>query len=281
MGAPNSGPGAPVVSVVVRVKDEADAIARNLRLLAQQTIADATQVVVVDSGSTDGTLGAVRSSEAELVEIPAEDFTYGYSLNVGCERAAAELTVALSAHAYPPDEAWLERMVRAFDDPRVACACGFDLDAAGAPLRGPVVLGTEDFRRHVIWGYSNSAGGFRTELWREHRFREDMPGSEDKEWAWHWMQRDYVTLIDPALSSDHDHSDETLREKYDRKRRDWEGIAMFMDLPRYGPREVLGEWWRERAGWRSPVKARLSPRRLADLAGAYRGRRAVRRTTAA
>ena len=33
------------------------------------------------------------------------------------------------------------------------------------------------------WGYSNAAGAFRAELWRERHFREDLPGAEDKEWA--------------------------------------------------------------------------------------------------
>jgi rhamnosyltransferase len=262
-----------MVSVVIRVKDEADSIARTLTLLSEQTVADTAQIVVVDSGSTDGTVDAVRAAGVELVEIPADAFTYGYSLNLGCEHAAAPLIVALSAHAFPTDAGWLERMVRAFDDPRVACACGHGHDPRGAPLREALVQDADHARAHVIWGYSNSAGGFRAELWREHRFREDMPGSEDKEWAWHWLQRGHVVRIDPALNTDHDHSDETLREKFDRKRRDWEGIAMFLDLPAYGPREVVREWWTEQGEWSSPLRARLSPRRAADLAGTWSGRR--------
>jgi rhamnosyltransferase len=262
----------PPVSVVIRTKDEAESIGRNLEIVQAQTLE--AELIVVDSGSADGTTDIVRAAGVELVEIPASAFTYGYSLNVGAERASAPVIVALSAHAFPCDEGWLERMVAAFDDPRVACACAGEGDAEGNPLTGPAVQDLDHVRRHPLWGYSNAAGGFRAELWRQRRFREDMPGVEDKEWAWHWIQRGYVTVVDPALVVDHDHSDETLRERYDRARREWVGLSMFVEVPRYGVRELAHEWWTEQSGRSSRLRARLSPSRAAELAGTYAGRRA-------
>jgi rhamnosyltransferase len=263
----------PVVTVVIRTKDEAESIGRNLELVAGQTIGERTQIVVVDSGSRDETVAIVRAAGVEVVEIPAAAFTYGYSLNVGTERAEADLVVALSAHAFPLDERWLERMVATFEDPRVACACGYEGDPEGRPLTSPHVQDEEDARRHPLYGYSNAAGGFRAELWRQRRFREEMPGVEDKEWAWYWMRRGYVSIVDPALMVDHDHTDENVGEKYRRWRREWLGLGYFVELPPYSFREVLREWWTEQAGRRSMTRARLSPNRLAELAGTYVGRR--------
>src|SRR4051812_32468976 len=113
------------VSVVIRAKDEAASIGRTLDLLAAQTLAPHAEVIVVDSGSTDGTVDIVRAAGVRLVEIPASSFTYGGALNTGCELAGAPLIVALSAHAFPPDERWLERMVGAFGDDTIACAVGY------------------------------------------------------------------------------------------------------------------------------------------------------------
>jgi rhamnosyltransferase len=267
----------PAVSVVIRVKDEAESVGRTLRLLAGQTLAGSTETIVVDSGSTDGTVEAVRRAGVDPIEIPAESFTYGRALNIGSERATAPLIVALSAHAFPPDERWLERMAAAFGDERVACACGLDHGPDGAALVEPVVQDEDLARSNPFWGYSNSSGGYRAELWREHPFREDMPGSEDKEWAWHWIQRGRVAMIDPMLATDHDHSDEWLGEKYRRFRRDWAGLGQFLELPPYRPRDLAREWWGERAGRGSAFRARVSPRRLAELAGTYSGRNDRRR----
>jgi rhamnosyltransferase len=271
---------APAVSVVIRVKDEAGSVARNIRLLGEQTIAASAETIVVDSGSTDGTVDTVREAGIDPIEIPAESFTYGHALNLGCERASAPVIVALSAHAFPTDERWLERMVAAFDDERVACACGLDHGPDGATLAATIVQDEPLARSNPFWGYSNSSGGFRAELWRAHPFREDMPGSEDKEWAWHWIQRGHVAVIDPALATDHDHSDEWLREKYRRFQRDWAGLGQFLELPPYRPRDLMSEWWSDRAGRRSAFRARVSPRRLAELAGTYSGRNHDRRRRA-
>ena len=144
---------------------------------------------MVDSGSRDGTVEIARAAGAAVIEIPAESFTYGGSLNTGSAQARAPLIVALSAHAFPPDEHWLERLRRPFSDERVACACGYPKGPDGDPLTGRVVQDLDMARANPFWGYSNSSGAFRAELWRERPFREDMPGTEDKEWAWHWLQQ--------------------------------------------------------------------------------------------
>ena len=265
----------PAASVVVRTKDEAESIGRTLSLLAAQTIAPSSETIVVDSGSSDHTVAIAREAGARIVEIPAATFTYGAALNTGAAAARAELVVALSAHAFPRDEGWLERMVAPFADQRVCCVCGYEGDPEGRRLTGPRVQDAADAARYPHWGYSNVNGCFRTELWRQRPFREDMPGTEDKEWAWYWLRRGYVTIVDPALGVDHDHSDESPRERYARWRREWLGLGMFVELPPYGPRELLREWWTEQAGRRSMLRARLSPRRFGELAGTYTGRRAA------
>jgi rhamnosyltransferase len=264
----------PLVSVVVRSKDESASIGRTLDLLAGQSIADRAEVIVVDSGSTDGTTDIVREHGVQLIEIPAASFTFGGSLNTGTDAASAPVVVALSAHAFPRDDSWLERMLAAFDDDRVAAACGDGFDYDGAPLARPRIQDAELAARNPYWGYSNAVGGYRRELWRRHPFRPDMPGAEDKEFAWHWQQQGHVVLIDPALLVDHDHSHDPLPDVYVRARREALGFAMYLDLEPYLLRALAREWWIERGSWRSHTHARLSPLRAIQLLGKYAGRRA-------
>jgi rhamnosyltransferase len=186
--------------------------------------------------------------------------------------ARGELLVALSAHAFPPDPGWLGRIADQFAQPNVACASGDRYDADGGPLTTRVHQDIELARRRPEWGYANGAGAFRAELWRQRPFRAELPGCEDKEWAWHWLERGYVCTIDPALAVEHDHTHDGLRSIYARARREAAGYAAFVDLPAYGPRELVRDWWSDLRWYRSAARARLSHRRAARLLAAYAGR---------
>jgi rhamnosyltransferase len=269
----------PLATVLIRTRDEAASIGRLLGILATQTIAQRLEIVLVDSGSTDDTVAIARASgDVHVIEMPATEFTFGRSLNLGCGAARSPIVIALSAHAFPLDDGWAEHMVRTFDDDeRVACACGALCDADGNPIDGPWVQDLEAARRNPTFGYSNAAGGFRLDLWREHPFREDMPGTEDKEWAWHWLNRGMLVVHDPELEVDHDHSHDPLASVYERARREWVGYGMYLDLPAYSARTLVREWWSELDGHATHARARLSPWRGGRMLGKYAGLRAVRR----
>lgn len=263
----------PVATVLIRSKDEAPNIGRVLEILSRQTVADRAEVLVVDSGSTDGTVDIARAAGARLVEMRPEDFTYGRSLNLGCDHARGEIVVALSAHAYPHDEHWLGRTLAAFDDERVACAVGYETGPDGGELHEPVLQDEAHALRYPRFGYSNASGAFRAELWRQRRFREDMPMTEDKEWSLYWLRRGWLCVVDPRLSVDHTHGGESIPFTYRRSFLEYAGLAMYLDVERYGLGELAREWWRGDPAWPSPLRARVSRRRAAKLAGKYRGLR--------
>jgi rhamnosyltransferase len=264
-----------LVRVVIRAKDEAAKIGSTLARVNAQTLAGQAEVVVVDSGSRDRTVEIARAAGARLIQIPAESFTYGGSLNTGCEGTEAPFVVALSAHAFPTDERWLERLLQPFSDERVACACGYVMGPHRQPLAGRLVQDLELAQLNPFWGYSNSSGAFRTELWRERPFREDMVGTEDKEWAWHWLQRGKLVVVDPALATQHSHHDEGPLAVYRRAFNEWAGYADFLELEPYGARDLMEEWWHELDGYRSRLRARIGWRRAAKLLGKWRGRTRV------
>jgi rhamnosyltransferase len=256
--------------MVIRAKNEAATIGQTLERLRAQTLAHEAEVVVVDSGSRDATVAIARHAGARVIEIPAASFTYGGALNVGCEDAATPLIVALSAHAPPTGDDWLERLLEPFEDQRVACACGYAVGPDGSPLRERLVQDLELARAHPFWGYSNSAGAFRADLWRARPFREDMPGTEDKEWAWHWLHEGRLVVIDPSFAVAHsDHHEDGPRLTYARARNVWRGFAMYLDLEPYTVRDLARDWLTELDGYPSHLRARLGWRRAAKLLGRF------------
>jgi rhamnosyltransferase len=256
------------VSVVIRAKDEAGAIGRTLDLVKDQTV-DA-QIIVVDSGSSDGTGEIARERGAEVVWISAGKFTFGGSLNLGTSHATAPIVVALSAHAYPRDRGWLERMLSAFENPKVACAVGAETGPDGEQIAGRLEQDEAMARRNPVVGYSNASGAYRRELWEQYEFRPDMPGTEDKEWSWHWLQRGYVCVLGPDLTVDHDHTKDPLRDTWIRARREWIGYGMYIDLPPYPIREALSDWRVGAKKYRHPLNI---VREGVRVAGAWSVRR--------
>lgn len=258
------------VAVVIRARDEAAGIGRTLDLLAAQTLPH--DVVVVDSGSRDATVAIARARGARVLEISR--FTFGGALNTGTRATSAPIVVSLSAHAFPPDAEWLARVAAWFSDPSVACVFGDTRGPAGDPLGEPVRQDAAMLRAAPHWGYSNGAGAFRRSLWAQRPFREDMPGTEDREWSlWTMEAHASVCVLDPALAVEHDHTRDSLTQCFRRWHREAQGYAMFLELPPYGARDVAREWWSDQGWHRSRARARSDPRRMARLLGKYAGRR--------
>jgi len=267
----------PRLSTIIRARDEDAAIGRCLELIARQRTGDrGVEVIVVDSGSRDGTIEIARSHGAHVLTIAREEFSFGRALNAGAAAARGELLVALSAHAFPLDDRWLERLAEALADPRVACASGDRYGPDGGPVTGRVEQEISLASAYPRWGYSNAGGAFRASLWRQRPFREDLPGCEDLEWSRYWLERGYRCVIDSALVVEHDHTHDSLPEIYRRARREAEGLAMFADggAPERG---LIAEWWSDTRFYSSPLRARLSHRRAARLLGERTGRRRARR----
>jgi glycosyltransferase involved in cell wall biosynthesis len=264
------------ISVVVRVRDEAVSLGRCLALIRAQTVVGAgAQLIVVDNDSRDDSAEVARAHGALVVPISTSDFSFGGALNRGVAAATAEIVVALSAHAFPHDAEWLSQMLDAFSDPAVACVCGDRFTPDGSLLSNQFLYDASAAAVWPSWGYSNVAGGFRTELWRERPFREDLPACEDREWGRYWALKGRPTLLDPALVVNHDHTHDPVRDIYRRARRESAAFAAFLGADAPGPaslRELVRIWWSDTRFYRNRWRARASHRRAAQLLGVLAGR---------
>jgi rhamnosyltransferase len=98
---------------------------RLLRMLESQDFDGDTEVLVIDSGSTDRTLEIVRSHPAvRLVEIPNSEFGHGRTRNLAARLARGRALAYLTQDAIPLDVSWLREIVAPLAAPEVVAVLG-------------------------------------------------------------------------------------------------------------------------------------------------------------
>jgi rhamnosyltransferase len=200
-------------AIVIRAKNEARDIGETLSAIYRQEGLQSIEVIVVDSGSTDGTQDIVRRFPARLIEIPPETFTYGRALNIGIAAATNDIVVSLSAHSLPAHERWLSNLVRNFADACVAGVYGRQIPrphATAFDLFGMMLSGVTSSRRR--WQekdmmFSNANGAFRRQLCREFPFDERLLGAEDLAWASVVQRLGWVIVYEPGAPVYHSHGE--------------------------------------------------------------------------
>ena len=249
-------------SIVIRAFNEEKYIGRLLEGIRQQTLKD-VEIVLVDSGSTDGTVSVAESFGARIVRIPSAEFTFGRSLNFGLRSATREFVIIASAHVYPVYPDWLETLLRPFEDKKVALTYG--------KQRGPVTAKYSEQQIYYQWypdvGNPNQTTAFcnnanaaiRKSLWTQNQYDETLTGLEDLAWAKWAQEHDYKITYVAEAEIIHVHN-EIPRGVFNRYRR--ESMALrriypeahfnFYDFLRLTTTNILSDLWhaaRERVLW--------------------------------
>ena len=101
-----------LVSVVIRTLNEEKHLPELLESIRKQFSAYFDfEIVIVDSGSTDNTLDIAKSYSARITPIKKENFSFGRSLNIGCEFANGKYLVFVSGHCIPASDRWVHDIV--------------------------------------------------------------------------------------------------------------------------------------------------------------------------
>src|SRR6202035_3131941 len=103
----------PDVSVVIPVRDGGAPLAGVLRALAGQSVEH--ELIVCDSGSSDGSRELAREHGARVIEIEPERFSHGGVRNRLMEAASGSHVALLTQDAEPADRHWLERLLEGFN----------------------------------------------------------------------------------------------------------------------------------------------------------------------
>ena len=268
----------PRASVIVRAKDEARTIRHTLTGLASQTVRP--EIVVVDSGSTDGTVEISRELGDRLVQIPQAEFSYGRALNVGARAAEAPYLFALSAHCAPPDPGWIERALALYERDDVVATNGGTRLADGSRIEGTFYQDASYAREHPAWGFSNHASSWRRSAWEQFPFDEELEAGEDKAWALEVLTHaPWVIAYRADLMVPMDHRWRSgAQANFRRMRLETRAMSQIASLPEYRVRDLVRDWWEDLPDDRHSASAHrfVNYVRFAGLLGKYMGSRDAR-----
>lgn len=123
------------ISVVVPTLNEVDSLPACLDAVQPQ-LRNGDEVIVVDGGSTDGTVALAQQAGAEV--IVAQGSSIGAARDVGTRAATNEIVASTDADAIPPSD-WLSTIRSHFaSDPDLVCLWGNIVDRNGVPIRSLV-----------------------------------------------------------------------------------------------------------------------------------------------
>lgn len=206
------------ISVCVPTLDGGAAFLHLCKHLTRVRDRFALDVLVIDSGSRDGTIAAARQAGFRVVEIPRGEFGHGRTRNLAVRLATGDVVCFLTQDVLPCTPDWPLRFAASLQDRRVAGVYGRQIPrdattmemffvAINYPVEAlrfePSPGGNHPRPGRVL--FSNAFSAVRRDLALRLRFREDIPVSEDQVWAHQVLEAGYSVVYNPDAEALHAH----------------------------------------------------------------------------
>jgi glycosyltransferase involved in cell wall biosynthesis len=197
----------PLVSVVIPVFNRAALISRALDSVANQTFDD-YEIIVVDDGSTDGTVDSIQSWGADRLRLIASPLNRGAAAarNIGVSAALGHWIAFLDSDDYWQPEK-LARQLSALDGASaqfMACATGYHLWDGGRKTTVQFQMSPAQFRTEIRFGCSISPGSTllvaRQAFQAVGGFDESLRRLEDWDWLLRFVDHGDIIFVPEPLA---------------------------------------------------------------------------------
>lgn len=221
-----------LVSVVIRTLNEERYLDELLsKIGTQKSELFNVEVVIVDSGSTDETLSIAKKYNCRITHIKKEEFTFGRSLNIGCDFASGEYLVFISGHCIPCDNNWIENLVKPLiNDCDYSYGRQLGRDSTKFSERQLFLKYFPDTSSIPQKGFfcNNANAAIRKDIWSKYQFDEQLTGCEDMYIAKEIVRNDGLIGYVASAPVFHIHEEtwQKVRIRYER-----EAIALQQIMP--------------------------------------------------
>lgn len=173
-----------LASVVIRTFNEETYLDELLQAIANQDCSFCgVEVVIVDSGSTDRTLAIANQYNCLTTTISQSEFSFGRSLNIGCDVANGDYLVFVSGHCIPADNQWLEQLIAPLYEQKVAYTYGRQVGRDTTKFSEACYFEKTfpEYSKIPQEGYfcNNANAAITREAWSRFKFDEELTGLED------------------------------------------------------------------------------------------------------
>jgi rhamnosyltransferase len=209
------------------------------KLLTQKTYFN-YDILVIDSGSTDGTYEHVSSMtnkhKIRLFRIPSGEFGHGKTRNYGANLAKGDYLVFITADALPADDKWLQNLIKGFnDDNEIAGVFGKHIpyenclpvekhiinshfnNYIGDKWQKVKITDWDEYNRNPGWFifFSTNNACIRKTIWKKIPFPE-VHSSEDQYWAKEILFMGYAKAYanDAIVYHSHKHTIRQILKRY-------------------------------------------------------------------
>lgn len=177
-----------LISVVIRTLNEAQHLGDLLSMITQQVWPEIeVETVVIDSGSSDDTLEIAQARGARITKINMQEFSFGRSLNRGCEFARGDILVLVSGHCVPVGDDWLRNLCRPLVEGQVSYTYGRQVGDDDSNFSERRIFAKYFPKQSAIpqpgFFCNNANSAILRNVWSAHRFDESITGLEDMELA--------------------------------------------------------------------------------------------------
>ena len=189
------------------------------------------EIVIVDSGSEDNTLEIAQNYNCKIVHIKKQDFTFGRSLNYGCDAASGDFLVFISGHCIPVNSQWINKLIAPLEND---CSYTYGKQIARDTTKFSERQLFDKYYPAIssipqIGFFCNNANSaIKKEIWNKFKFNEDLTGCEDMFLAKELVKNNYhIGYVSEApVYHIHDESWSQIRIRYER-----EAVALRVIMP--------------------------------------------------
>ena len=171
-------------SIIIRTYNEEKYLSQLLdHIFVQKIYTNSIEVIIVDSGSNDNTLKIAQLYNTKVIDIKKEIFTFGRSLNFGCDAANGEILIFISGHCIPIGEFWLINLVTPIIEQKVVYSYGRQIGNDSSKFSETIIFDKYFPNKSSIpqrgFFCNNANSALLRSEWKNNPFNENLTGLED------------------------------------------------------------------------------------------------------